>query len=161
MSTQATRTIITDWTGADGHITRATEAAPAAGDVHRVVPPQLAAHEARAIWDDLDALIQELEPLIGWPKMDAILSMVNALQQSVRMEAIARMIHVAGALLDYPVSLYMVVSVDDALGEPLPLPRGEETLMELCGDDEALARRAQAELRRWLTHTEDAHDPQG
>ena len=57
--------------------------------------------------------------------------------------------------------LYTVVSADDALGEALPLPRGEGTLMELCGDDEALARRARAEPRRWLTHTEDAHDPQG
>jgi len=71
------------------------------------------------------------------------------------------MVHAAGGMLDYPVSVYLVLNGDDAIAEPFPLPRGEGTLMELCGDDEALARRAQAELRRWLTHSEDTHDPQG
>ena len=155
MSTHATRTILTDWTDSDGHVTRATETAPATGDVHRVVSPQLAAHEAQATWHDLGALVQDLEPLIGWPKMDAILSLINALQMDVRVEAISRMVHAAGGMLDYPVSVYLVLNADDPDLQvpPFPLPRGEGTIREAAGDDEALARAVQAELLAWMERT--------
>jgi len=65
MIAQTTRTVITSSTNSEGDFTRAVEDVPANGGMHRVIPPELAGHEAAATWHDHGALVQELEPLIG------------------------------------------------------------------------------------------------
>ncbi len=144
MNPETTRQIITDWTDREGRATRGVEAAPASGDVHRVVPPDVAARDAAHAWDEVDEKLKELEPQIGHKKLDELLSLVNALQCDVRSEAISRMVYAARAMFDFPISLYAVLDMKDPelLPPPLPLPRGPDTIMEAAGNDEALARAA-------------------